>query len=577
MAYAIAAWLLAQIAGLVFPAYGAPPWVLPVFFSLLIMGFVVALLLSWAYEVTPEGIKRTESVPATASITRATGRKLDFVIIAGMALAIVYLVVDNYGLRSRDGTAAAPMIAVLPCANMGDPSNAWFADGIHEEIIHRLAQLRGLSVVARSSVLRYADGNTPIASVAADLDAQAVMECSVRYAGDEFLVTANLIDPATNQSISLVTPEPGDLGDVSQLFATQAQIALGIASAVDARYTPAEQARVEREQTNSPQAYELYLRSTDLGGDAAIDLLRRAIELDSGFAAAHARLARTYAFSLTNTNTAAAVPAAERPGVEARALNHARIAIGIDPDTPDAYVARGLLATANWRWTEAETALKRATEAGQPYSGVAFNVYGILLSVLGRHDEAIALAKRALALDPLDPNAGWYAFHLGYAGRYAEAAAVFERAIEAAPQNALYRLWLAFMEIARGNASAALRSIEAAERLASNGAATPSTGWAYVYARAGRMDHAQRIFTEIERAVADGAVLGAGGWATAYLAIGDEQRALAQLEIAAMKAASHEPDEGLYSLYVLKMNVTNDREVLTRPEFVDVLSRIRGD
>ena len=578
--YAVTAWLLIQIVVTVEQPLNLPDWVDTLVILLLAIGFPIALITSWAFELTPRGLVREGENGSPAPHGE---RRYGFQLLILLLLAVgILFVVGNYwrgggsaGDRSA-GNGALPKIAVLPCHNLGDPSEAYFAEGMHEEIMRRLAQLSGLLVLARSSVQRYVDGSASMAQIARELDAQAIMECSVRYAGDDIRVEAHLIDPEANTRTES-WEERGNLSDVSQVFATQARIALGIANAIGARYTRAEETRIENEQTESGQAYKLYLQSRGLDRARAFGLLQEAITLDPRFAAAHAALAVRYAFALNNTDGEPAVQGTERAEFEALALEHARIAIDIDPDIPDAYTARGVLASARWRWSEAELAYARAVEVGD-YSDVAFNSYGVLLSVLDRHDEAIALAERALTLNPLDPNAGWYGFQLGYAQRYDEAAEVFARAIEAAPQVPLLYHWLAYMEIARGDPDTAVGWLASAERLAGNNRVVGLLSeWAYAYARAGRPNDATRIVEEIVRAASNGAEPGAGGWAMAYLAVGDEERALEQLEIAADKAAKHEPDEGIYSLYNLKMNVTNDTQTLTKPDFIDVLGRIRGD
>jgi TolB-like protein len=573
--YAVTAWLLVQIVATVEQPLNLPDWVDTLVILLLAIGFPIALILSWAFDLTPDGLVREDESRGAAP---RSDRRLGYPLLVVLLLAAGVLAVGSYWRGSRGtGDAAVPKIAVLPCENLGDPSEAYFVEGMHEEILRRLAQLSGLLVLARSSVQRYVDQRFSMAQIATELDAQAIMECSVRYAGDDILVEAHLIDPATGARVFSIGPESGNLSDLSRVFATQARIALGIANAVGARYTPAEAARIEVEQTESGQAYKLYLQANGLNRARALGLLQEAIALDPHFAAAHAALALTYAFALGNTDGGAAVPAAERSRFEDLALDHAATAIDIDPDTPDAYTARAVVANANWRWTEAEQSYARAVDVGT-YSQVAFNAYGVLLSILDRHEEAIALAELARTFDPVDPNAGWYAFQLGYAGRYDQAAEVFERAIEGAPQNLLLYHWLAYMEIARGHPDTAIGWLVSAERLAGeNRVLALLSEWAYAYARAGRGDDARRIVEELERAAKDGAEPGAGGWAMAYLAIGDEAHALEQLEIAAAKAARHEQDEGIYNLYNLKMNVTNDTRVLTKPEFVSVLARIQGD
>jgi tetratricopeptide (TPR) repeat protein len=228
-----------------------------------------------------------------------------------------------------------------------------------------------------------------------------------------------------------------------------------------------------------------------------------------------------------------------------------------------------------WRWTDAEAALRLATELAPTTSVISWHYYGHLLSASGRHDEAIALAERARELDPVDANA-LYAFELAYAGQHDAAAAEFEEVIDAAPSNYLYWHWLAFMEIGRGNASAAPRLTETAEQLAAGTRPIGLLGpWAYAYSRAGRHDDAARIVEEIRQA-ANATPPGAGGWTMAYLAIGDQTRALESLELAAQKAANHELDEGFYILLALKSNVTND-PVLEQPAFVRALAHVRGN
>jgi tetratricopeptide (TPR) repeat protein len=204
-------------------------------------------------------------------------------------------------------------------------------------------------------------------------------------------------------------------------------------------------------------------------------------------------------------------------------------------------------------------------------------VLAMLVAATGRHDEAIAIASRAREIDPGNPDAGYYAFALGYAGQYEAAAARLEQMIDQSPTNLIYRAWLAYMRIALGDSEAAVRQIETAERLAVDEQAMAFLGqWAYAYSRAGRQDDALRLVAEIEQAVAAGKPVGTGSRAMAYLAIGDEARALEWLEVAAARAGRHEPDQSINVLAALKSNVTND-PVLKQPEFVTALASIRGD
>jgi DNA-binding winged helix-turn-helix (wHTH) protein/tetratricopeptide (TPR) repeat protein len=339
---------------------------------------------------------------------------------------------------------------------------------------------------------------------------------------------------------------------------------------------PGQQAGIAHAPTDSRDAYALYLGALSQDDAAAIGMLEEAIRRDEDFALAHGALALRYALSLINSTRGPAQTPVRRAEVEELVRAHARRAIDLNADAPDAYTALGVLDFVTWRWTDAEAALRLATELAPTTSVISWHYYGHLLSASGRHDEAIALAERARELDPADANA-LYAFELAYAGQHDAAAAEFEEVIDAAPSNYLYWHWLAFMEIGRGNASAAPRLTETAEQLAAGTRPIGLLGpWAYAYSRAGRHDDAARIFEEIRQAANAGTPPGAGGWTMAYLAIGDQTHALESLELAAQKAANHALDEGFIILLALKSNVTND-PVLKQPEFVSALARIRGN
>jgi Tfp pilus assembly protein PilF len=402
------------------------------------------------------------------------------------------------------------------------------------------------------------------------------MEGSVRFANDRVRVSAQLVDGVTGTNLWSDTYEL-PLGDT---FKIESDIAMNVANALQAKFSPEEQARIEKVPTKSPEAYALYLQvnSAFLVGDTAriMSLLRRAIEIDPQFALAYARLADVQAASQVNAQTGNAPPAAQRAEQETLSRKNAERAIELDPDVPYAHTALAIPAYTGWRWSEADKGFARALEIA-PNEDLARIIYGWLLSWMGRHDEAIAVAKRAVELNPDNPNAGYYGVQLAYAGRYGAAADVLERGIAVEPTDLLARDWLALMDIARGNPADAIEQLKLSEQIAgANPAIVFLPEWAYDYSRAGSRVDAERLFKDIKAAAEKEAEPGAGGWAMAYLAIGDEKQALGWLEKAATKAANHQPDEGLHALMNLKMNVTND-PVLKKPEFVRVLSRIKGD
>jgi TolB-like protein len=206
-AYAIVAWLLIEVASVLLPTFDAPDWVMKAFSSLVILGFPLALIFAWAFELTPEGIKRESAVSPDESITHVTGRKLDFAIIGLLALAVVFMFVDNYVLEAEPeeaGITAGSVteeksIAVLPFANMsGDPEQEFFSDGISEELLNVLAKVKGLRVTSRTSAFAFKGTNTSIPDIAEKLGVEHVLEGSVRMAGDRVRITTQLIEVETD-------------------------------------------------------------------------------------------------------------------------------------------------------------------------------------------------------------------------------------------------------------------------------------------------------------------------------------------------------------------------------------------
>lgn len=597
IAYLVVAWLVTQVVVAISPVFDLPQWFPRTVLILLAVGFPIALVVAWAFEMTPEGVKRTDDLDEAAPRrVVTTGRKLDFVIIGALVLAVGFLVWRlSYGPAATEtavshatasaSTAAKPTpdvlpnsVAVLPFQNLSpDPKDAYFAAGLHEEVIDQLSKIHSMSVIARASVMQYAKGTTPIPEIAHKLRVGTVMEGSVRFADHRVRVSAQLVDPKTDTNLWSDTYER-PLGDV---FKIEADIAMNVADALKAKFSPEEQARIERAPTKSPDAFALYLQAltaADRGDNTkTLSLLKQAIAIDPQFALAYAHIAYMQAIALVNSTAGNAISPDQRSKLAALSRKNAERAIEIDPDVGFAHGAFAIPDWVSWRWSEAAKAFARALDVS-PNAGLAGYFYVWLLSWTDHHEEAIAMAKRSVELNPA-PSNNDYGLALGMAGEYTAAKAEFERLIAAQPQGlqALTRNWLAFMDIATGDPDAASSQLQLLQQLIGpNPAVVFLPEWAYIYARAGRPADAKRLFDRLKKAADKGAMPGAGGWAMAYLAIGDEKQARDWLEKAAEKAANHEPDEGLYNLMNLKLNVTND-PVLKKPEFVDVLSRIKGD
>jgi TolB-like protein/Flp pilus assembly protein TadD len=309
VAYAIVAWLLIQAASILFPTFEAPPWVMKVFVTAVILGFPVALILAWAFDLTPEGLRRAEEVAPQESKTRKPGRKWTAVIVTAAMLAAALLAFQfvrtrrSPAIESPKQTAPAATldksVAVLPFENLSsDKENAFFAQGIQDEIITTLSRISGLRVISRTSTARYNSAPENLPEIASQLRVSNVLEGSVQKAGDRVHINVQLIQ-ADNDAHLWAQSYDRQLTDI---FSVEAEVAKSIADSLQATLSPKEKARVETKPTTNADAYVLYLRGRDyqtrpdnLLQDfrSAINLYDQAIKLDPKFALAHARLSTT--------------------------------------------------------------------------------------------------------------------------------------------------------------------------------------------------------------------------------------------------------------------------------------------
>ena len=356
-AYAVVAWLLIQAADILLGNFGAPEWVFKSFVALLLLGFPLALFLSWAYELTPEGVKRAADVSAETSGSQA-GKPIDWLILGGIVVVIVVMVADRVWAPAtperaevpREVSDAAPpsgpaapahrepedtvFIAVLPFDNYSpDPADAYFADGMTEEINSQLSRVSALRVVSRTAVSRALESQLSLSEIAATLGVGAVLEGSVRKSGDMIRITTQLVDAASGQHL-WSTDFDRELADV---FAIQREVALAIVGALQAELSPGEQERIETPPTDNVAAYQLYLRSREFSSVAiasnrtGIELLRQAVALDPDFSDAWAFLSWRYTWAARLGD----------PDAVEEAFKTARHALDVDPSSPFAHFALG--------------------------------------------------------------------------------------------------------------------------------------------------------------------------------------------------------------------------------------------
>jgi TolB-like protein len=407
-AYVVAAWLLLQVVDVVMPVIEAPDWVAKSILLLLAIGFPISLIFAWAFELTPEGLKFERDVDRSSSVTASTGRKLDFVIIGILSIALSLFAIDKFVWRAASpGSAAAEKrsIAVLPFANMsGDPDQLFFSDGISEEILNSLVRVEGISVASRTSSFKYRGEITSIPDIAEELGVLFILEGSVRKSGNQLRITAQLIDAEADRHLWSQTYDRQD----NEIFEIQSDIANAIARAIRDEIGIDVSADIPtRIPTENMNAYDLYLkgmlalqrRATTRDVLESIEYLEQAVALDPNFADAWAQLAAAYSAAPSWTVEDDVDQMTE---LSNRAADRA---IALDPDQGLANLVRTSNASVSPPYDPSSEF--RSYELAIEKDGantLAHNWYGIQLLLAGYVDENIAAQERCLEIDPLYTN-----------------------------------------------------------------------------------------------------------------------------------------------------------------------------
>src|SRR5947207_1921970 len=456
VAYALVAWLLIQAASILFPTFDAPPWVMKVFVAVLVLGFPIALVFSWAFEITPEGIKREEDVPPNESITHHTGRKIVGITIVVAVIAaglFVYQLVrsKNTGTpRQSEATTASisqKSVAVLAFANLSDDKGSeYFSDGISEELLTVLQKIPGLHVAARTSAFSFKGKNATAQEIGEKLGVAHLVEGSVRKVGDVVRIAARLTQANTGEE----QWSENYTRNLKDVFAVQTEIAQTIVEQLRGQLTggatnPTTKAEIQAEVraavkggTKNVEAHESYLQgrffanrhSEKETGQARV-AYQRAVELDPKFALAWAGLAQTHVWDCNYATEGGlkgfdAHLAAAREAVE-RALS-------LEPDLPDALFARATIETNfDYNWKGAAETLRKAL-ALAPQEPALLMQAGNLAAARGEKTQSLDLLRRAVALDPVNAQArGFLAGALSVLGHQEEARAEYARANELNP------------------------------------------------------------------------------------------------------------------------------------------------
>jgi len=453
--YAVAAWLIVQVAGVLIDLAKLPDWVGTTTLWLLIIGFPIALIFSWFYEITPEGISLEKDVDPTVSITHVTGRRLDFIVISMLCAAVILFAYDKWWTAAPEQQS----IAVLPFVNMSDdPNNEYFSDGISEEILNLLAKIPELHVTSRSSAFSFKGQNLNVPTMAAKLNVAHVLEGSVRKSGNQLRITTQLIEVDTDKHLWSETYDR----ELKNVFAIQDEIAKAVVGAL--RITLL--GEIPNTNEPDPEAFALYLQArhferqrTAESSRQAETLLLQALDIDPGFASAWAELGRAYMN---------AVPGAGRnrsiAEIEKLSRHAVQQALSIDPQNSQANLLQSNFEIYfDWDFTAVSRQLEimQLVLESNPGDVDTLGRVARLNRMLGRLDEAIDLRRQILVLDPL--SAGNYRnLGLDYlaADRLEEAAHSFQFARSLMPGRLGLQLHTGFVLLAQGDAPAALVAIE---------------------------------------------------------------------------------------------------------------------
>ena len=454
VAYAVVAWLVIQAASIVLPTFEAPAWTMKVLIAALAIGFPIAVVLAWAFEITPEGIVLAEDVPPEKSIAHRTGRKLTAVIVvvaviaAGMFAFQLFKPASSSTVRDTAPAAPAPVasspapaiphksIAVLPFENLSDDrENAYFSNGVQDEILTTLAKVADLKVISRTSVMQFREpAKRNLSEIAQALKVAHILEGSVQRSSNRVRVTAQLIDARTDTHLWAERYDR-ELADV---FAIQSEIAQKIAEQLRAVLSPREQAAIQSKPTTNMVAYDLYLRGKEISRKAAITpeqlhegvrLLDEAVQRDPAFVSAFYMLARAHLRLYWHAfdETAARLELA-KAALDAAAL--------LQPDAGEVHLARAFFLYWGKRDCAAALAELALARRALPNDGDAVHLTGNVQRRQGRWDEATRSLQEAAALDPRN-NILQIDLALTYRlqRRFIEAAQVLDRALALEPND----------------------------------------------------------------------------------------------------------------------------------------------
>ena len=558
IAYCVVAWLLMQVASQIFPFFEIPNWGVRLVVLLLVIGFPVAMILAWAFELTPEGIKRAEDVDVSKSVKRKTGRKLDFFIIAVLMLVIAILVFQRLhpNVSPAVSSSLEKSIAVLPFVDLSQAKDQeYFCDGISEEILDALAKVEGLRVVARTSSFSFKGKNADVSEIAQKLNVQNVLEGSLRREGNRIRITAQLINARNGFHIWSDTFER----ELQGVFAVQDEITRSIVDALKIKLAIAPAVRTPE----STEAYDLYLKGLYYSNKSDEENLRKslsffqqALDKDPNFARAWTGIAKAWEqLADAYVQPLEAYPKVKEAAWKALALDdmdaEAHCYLGEAKFLIDRDVAGG------------ETEIKRALQLDRNSATAHFSMSWLKLDQ-GDCDEGVKQIQEAEKLDPLSPIIIDSAVERYVAAdRLDDAISAGKRVLQVDPNYIYFDSALAEAYREKGNLQEAVALYEKAQAVTQS----PSAGLAITYAKMGRQGDARRVLDQlIEKARRQ--YVTADSIAAVYLALGDKDEAFQWLERAL--------DEHSAPMYGIAWHPIF-RALRSDPRFADLLRRMGVD
>ena len=566
IAYVIVSWLLIQIADVILPTFGAPPWVMQVFVFFLALGLPVAILLAWAFEMTPDGIKATSSVEQTQSTTSISGQRLNYIVMSLLALAVVFMVADNYLLESPQIPAEdvdyRRVIAVIPFVNRSEAAeNAEFlSDGLHDELLTRLAKVADLRVISRTSVMEYRNTTKNMIQIGEELGVGSILEGGVQRSGNTVRINMQLIDARTDEHLWAEVYD--DELSAANVFAIQSKISSEIVEALQAKLSPAEQQRISAVPTENMDALEAYFSGKTMVETRsaeslleAIEEFRKATDFDPEFSRAWAGLAEAW-IELPNYS-----PFVDPARVRRESEIATNRAVELDPESPYALAVLGWHRVLNNHdLVGAKDAFERALEIEKTNVN-ALHWQSHLLSWQGLHEEAIVSAKAGLSSDPFSIlMATNLSYILSDARLWDEAFEISDDVLRKDTYvSSLENRWVANMRARRATeaakylnlwASATGRSVEAADELGQQLIRHIDSG------------SEERLTESLIARLQLRAEL-----AEVYAALGETEGTILSLQ------SAYEGGTGVRSLMSMRINPSYDF-VRTDPRFVELLTNV---